>query len=275
MKIKDARSLSPTAQEALRMRAVNAVIQGKKRSEVAKLFGGAPIAPEVVRCIMRIFRCDYIQTYGMTETSPYLTLSVLQDHLKKLPPEEQFRYKAKTGRAFITVDLKVVRDDGSEVEPDEKEAGEILVKGETVTPGYWNLPEETKKAFDSGWFKTGDLAVIDREGYVNIVDRKKDMIISGGENIFSIEVENVLYQHPKALEAAVFGTPDEIWGEIVTAAVTVKPEMILTHEELINFCAGKLAAFKIPRRIFFIEKLPKTGSGKIFKRRLKEMFSGV
>ena len=171
---------------------------------------------------MEGFRCDYIQTYGMTETSPYLTLSLLKAHLKSLPSGEQFYFKAKTGREFIGVSLKVVRENGQEVLPDDQEVGEIIVKGDTVTPGYWKLLEETQKAFKDGWLYTGDLAVIDREGYVNIVDRKKDMILSGGENIYSIEVENILYQHPQILEAAVFGIPDPNWGEAVQATVVLK-----------------------------------------------------
>ena len=144
------------------------------------LSGGAPIAPETVRKIVEAFGCDYIQTYGMTETSPYLTLSILKDHLKTLSTEEQLNFKAKTGREFIGVSLRVVDEEGNDVAMDEKQVGEIIVKGDTVTPGYWRLPDETKEAIRDGWLYTGDLAVMDRERYVNIVDRKKDMILTGG-----------------------------------------------------------------------------------------------
>jgi fatty-acyl-CoA synthase len=233
------------------------------------LSGGAPIAPAVVRSIMEIFKCDYIQTYGMTETSPYLTFSILKDHLKNLSPEKQFHYKAKTGKPFITVELQVVRVDGSHIETDDKEVGEIIVKGETVTPGYWNLPNETEEAFQNGWLKTGDLATMDSEGYVNIVDRLRDMIICGGENIYCVEVENVLYQHPDVLEAAVFGKPDELWGEIVAAAVVLKPGSEICRCELVGFCREHLTGFKTPRAITFLDELPKTGSGKIYKKGLK------
>ena len=235
------------------------------------LSGGASIAPDVIHRIMEAFNCDYIQTYGMTETAPYLTLSLLKDHLKLLPPEEQFRYKAKTGRPFITVDLKVVRGDGSPVENDDVEVGEIMVKGETITPGYWNRPIETEAAFENGWLKTGDLATIDSEGYVNIVDRLKDMIICGGENIYSVEVENVLYQHPDVLEAAVYGYPDEIWGEIVAAAVVLKSGAKVSSDELIQYCRGYLTSFKAPKIVTFLNELPKTGSGKIYKKGLREI----
>jgi acyl-CoA synthetase (AMP-forming)/AMP-acid ligase II len=238
------------------------------------LSGGAPIALDVVRKIIDTFGCDYVQTYGMTETSPYLTLSLLKDHLKLLPLEDQLRYKAKTGRPFVTVELKVMREDGcSEVSQDESEVGEIWVRGETVTPGYWNRPEETRENFAGDWLRTGDLAVVDQEGYVNIVDRKKDMILTGGENVYSIEVESVLYEHPKVLEAAVIGTPDETWGEIVEAAVVLKPGKSASAEDLIAFCKSRLAAFKAPQSIVFIRELPKTGSGKISKMALRDQLA--
>jgi len=210
----------------------------------------------------------------MTETSPYLTLSVLKEHLRHLPPEAQLGYKAKTGRPFIAVDLRVVNEKGEQVRQDEKEVGEICVRGDTVTPGYWNLPEETEKAFHQGWLRTGDLAVVDEEGYVTIVDRKKDMIITGGENVYSIEVENVLYSHPKVMEAAVFGVPDDKWGEAVKAAVVLRPGETATQEEIIDFCKGHLASYKAPKSIEFLTELPKTGSGKIAKRLLRDR-SGV
>jgi len=236
------------------------------------LSGGAPIAPELVRNIMETFGCDYIQTYGMTETSPYLTLSILKEHLRDLPPEKQLEYKAKTGRPFITVDLKVVDKNGASIDPDDKQVGEILVRGDTITSGYWNRPEEDQKAFHNGWLCTEDLAVIDKEGYVNIVDRKKDMIISGGENIYSTEVENVLYMNSKVLEAAVFGVPDKKWGEAVKAVVVLKDNEIATEDEIISFCKKHQASYKVPKSIDFLSELPKTGSGKIHKKALRDPY---
>ena len=236
------------------------------------LSGGAPIAPELVRNIMETFGCDYIQTYGMTETSPYLTLSILKEHLRDLPPEKQLEYKAKTGRPFITVDLKVVDENGASIDPDDQQVGEILVRGDTITSGYWNRPEEDEKAFHKGWLCTEDLAVIDKEGYVNIVDRKKDMIISGGENIYSTEVENVLYMNPKVLETAVFGVPDKKWGEAVKAAVVLKDNEIATEDEIISFCKKHQASYKAPKSIDFLSELPKTGSGKIYKKALRDPY---
>jgi acyl-CoA synthetase (AMP-forming)/AMP-acid ligase II len=237
------------------------------------LSGGAPIAPELVRAIMEGFGCDYIQTYGMTETSPYLTVSILKKHLKGLPPEKQFVYKAKTGREFLCIDLKVVKENGEEVLRDGKEVGEIVVRGDSVTKGYWKLPEETEKTIKGGWLYTGDLATIDEEGYVNIVDRKKDMIITGGENVYTTEVENVLYENPKVLEAAVFGLPDETWGEIVCAAIVLKEGEYADEKEMIDFCKGRIAHYKAPKRVIFLKELPKTGSGKVAKRVLREEYA--
>jgi len=234
--------------------------------------GGAPIAEELVKKIIDTFKCEYIQTYGMTETSPYLTMSILKEHLKRLPEEEQLKYRSKTGREFITVSLRVVDENGRDVKRDGKQVGEIIVKGDTITPGYWKRPEETKEAIKDGWLYTGDLATIDEEGYVQIVDRKKDMIITGGENVYSVEVENVLYMHPAILEAAVIGVPDEKWGEAVKAVVVLKDGYSVTEEELIKFCKEHLASYKIPKSVDFVDSLPKTGSGKIYKKALREKY---
>ncbi len=236
------------------------------------LSGGAPIAPEVVRKIVETFKCDYIQTYGMTETSPYLTLSLLKGHLRKLSNEDQLRFKSKTGREFIGVELKVINDRGEEVKKDEKEVGEIIVKGDIVTKGYWKLPGETNKSIKNGWLHTGDMAVIDEEGYVTIVDRKKDMILTGGENVYSTEVENVLYMHPAILECAVVGVPDQKWGEAVKGIVVVKPGQKAAEQEIIQFCKERIAHYKAPKSVDFIEALPRTGSGKIHKKGLRDKY---
>lgn len=235
------------------------------------LSGGAPIAPDVVRRILDTFRSDYVQTYGMTETSPYLTLSLLTPELQRLPPDQQLRWKCKTGRPFHGVELQVVSDDGTPVPPDEMTVGEIRVRGATVTPGYWQNPEATAAAFDrDGFLRTGDIATIDRHGYVEIVDRKKDVIKTGGEAVYSIEVENVLYAHPAVLECAVFGVPDPVWGERVTAAVVLRPGAAATGAELIGFCRDRIAHYKSPKDVRFLDSLPRTGSGKITKKALRE-----
>ncbi|MBW2062399.1 MAG: long-chain-fatty-acid--CoA ligase [Deltaproteobacteria bacterium] len=236
------------------------------------LSGGAPIAPDLVRKIIETFDCDYIQTYGMTETSPYLTLSILKARLKDLPWEEQLKFKASTGREFIAVSLKVVDEAGREVPQDGRHTGEIIVKGDIVTPGYWNLPEETERAIQGGWLYTGDLAVIDEEGYVTIVDRKKDIILTGGENVYSTEVENVLYMHPDILEAAVIAVPDSHWGEAVKACVVLKEGCQRMEEEIIAFCKQHLAHYKAPKSVDFLDALPLTGTGKIYKKALRDSY---
>jgi acyl-CoA synthetase (AMP-forming)/AMP-acid ligase II len=233
------------------------------------LSGGAPISPSLIKKIIEIFKCDYIQTYGLTETSPFLTMSILKDHLRSLPYEEQLRYKSTSGRRFKGIELKVVNEKGEEVDTDNKEVGEIIVRGDSISKGYWRLPQITKKVFKNGWLFTGDMAVIDDEGYVTIVDRKDDMIITGGENVYSIEVENILYTHPAVLEAAVIGIPDEEWGEIVKAIIVLKDGKRVTESDIIEFCKGRIARYKIPKLVEFQESLPKLGSGKICKKMLK------
>ena len=181
-------------------------------------------------------------------------------------------FKAKTGREFIGVELRVVDDQGRDVAANEQEVGEIVVKGDTVTAGYWKAPEETEKAIRNGWLYTGDMAVIDREGYVTIVDRKKDMILTGGENVYSTEVENVLYMHPAVLECAVIGIPDEKWGETVKAVVVLKAGRQATETDIVQFCKDHIAHYKSPKTVDFIDALPKTGSGKIQKKELRDKY---
>ena len=233
------------------------------------LSGGAPIAPALVRQVLEVLRCEYVQTYGMTETSPYLTLGILPEPLRRLAPQEVLRLRARTGRPFGEVELEVVDEAGRRVPADDRSGGEIRVRGATVTPGYWRRADETARAIREGWLYTGDLAVLDAHGFVNIVDRKKDMILTGGENVYSTEVENALYEHPGVLEAAVFALPDETWGESVNAAVVLKPGARASAAELIAVCRARSAADKLPRAIEFLAELPKTGSGKISKQRLR------
>lgn len=236
------------------------------------LSGGAPIAKEVVKKVIQVFGCGYIQTYGLTETSPFLTMSILKEEMNILPFEEKLKYMASTGRPFDTVQLKVVKDNGEDILPNEQEVGEIIAKAETITPGYWRLPEETAQRIRNEWLHTRDLAVINPEGYVTIVDRMDDVILTGGENVYSIEVENILYSHPSVLEAAVIGLPDPIWGEKVTAVVVPKPGEKRDEDEIIRFCKENMAPFKAPKKVIFTDRLPKTGSAKIYKYKLREKY---
>lgn len=237
------------------------------------LSGGAPIAPELVRRIMQTFRTEYVQTYGMTESSPYLTLSLLSPELLALPEEQRFRLRAKTGRPFRGVELKVVGEDGRPIAADGVAVGEILARGPTVTPGYWKRPEATAAAFTAdGFLRTGDLATLDAHGFLQIVERKKDVIITGGEKVYSTEVEHRLSEHPAVLEVAVWGEPDLEWGERVRAAVVLRAGRAVEAAELADFCRERLAGFKVPRAFDFLAELPRTGSGKIAKRVLRERY---
>jgi len=198
-------------------------------------------------------------------------LGILPERLSGLAADARLAMQAKTGRPFAGISLRVVDLGGQPVAADGAQVGEIQVRGPTVTPGYWNQPDQTSAAFTAdGYLKTGDLATLDAEGFVDIVDRAKDMIVTGGENVYSTQVEYVLYRHPAVLEAAVYGMADPLWGEAVQAAVVLRADRQATAQELIAFCKQHLASFKAPKQIVFLPSLPKTGSGKIAKRLLRE-----
>ncbi len=234
--------------------------------------GGAASPPALAKAVRDRFGWDYIVGYGLTETSPILTIANLKDYMRSWPQEEQFRRQTMTGIPVIGVELRVVDNNGNDVAKDGQSIGEIIVRGDMVMKGYWKDPEETARVIVDGWFHTGDMAVWDDEGYVMIVDRKKDIIISGGENISSVEVENALYQHPAVLEAAVIAVPDQYWGEVPHAIVVPKPDVQVTAEEILQHCRGLLASFKVPKSVEFVDSLPKTGTGKILKAVLREKY---
>lgn len=234
-------------------------------------YGASPMPVELLKRAMKIFpECEFIQGYGQSESSPLLTILPPEDHVTD-GPEHVVRRLASCGRPVIGVEVEVVDDKDSPVNPGE--VGEVVARGPNVMMGYWKRPEETAETLRGGWLHTGDMATIDEAGYIYLVDRKKDMIISGGENVYSTEVENVIYTHPTIREAAVIGVPDENWGEAVKAIVTLKPGLALTERELIDFCAAKLADYKVPKSIEIIEgELPKSGTGKILKKVLREPY---
>ncbi len=232
--------------------------------------GGAPMALELLKKIEELFPCEYVQTYGLTETSPFLTLSLPTDSVRSLPAAEQQRYRAMTGRPMAGVEVKVVDASGRTVPNDGRTVGEIVARGPWVTPGYFKRPDETERAFRDGWFHTGDLAHVEAEGYLSIVDRIKDVINTGGEIVYSTEVENALFAHRAVRDVAVFAVPDREWGEAVMASVVLDPAATAHRGDLIDFCRDRLAAYKVPSRIDFVDELPKTGSGKIDKKALRE-----
>jgi acyl-CoA synthetase (AMP-forming)/AMP-acid ligase II len=213
-----------------------------------------------------------IQVYGLTETAPFLTVSKIKPHMRDWPAEQRYRVQAKTGYPMLSVDLRVVDDDGRDVEPDTGEVGEVIARSNVVMSGYWRQPDATAAVIKDGWFHTGDMAMVDSEGYIEVCDRKKDLIISGGENISSIEVEGLLYKHPAVLEAAVVAAPDERWGEVPYAIVVLKQGRQATDAELIEFTREHLAHFKCPKRVDFIDALPRTATGKIQKNLLRDRY---
>jgi fatty-acyl-CoA synthase len=218
------------------------------------------------------FGWKVIQIYGLTETAPFLTVSKVTPHMDRWPDEHKLRVQAKTGYPMIGVDIRVVDDEGRDVPPDSGEVGEVITRANVVMKGYWRQQEATDAVIVDGWFHTGDMALLDSEGFIEVVDRKKDLIISGGENISSIEVEGLLYKHPAVLEAAIVAAPDESWGEVPYAIVVLKPGESATESELTDFCREHLAHYKCPKRVDFIDVLPRTATGKIQKNVLRERF---
>jgi acyl-CoA synthetase (AMP-forming)/AMP-acid ligase II len=228
-------------------------------------YGAAPMAPELVRKSMQLFKTDqFYNLCGLTEAGPGGIM---------LDPEGHKKHLGKGGKAFFLTEARVVNEEGKDVMPGQ--VGEFILRGETIMKEYYKKPEETKKTLKDGWLYTGDLATIDEEGYITLVDRKKDMIISGGENVYSIEVEGILYEHPGVLEAAIIGLPDEIWGEAVCAVIVPKEGVDIDEQELRSFCRKKLAGYKVPRRIFFEQQLPRNASGKILKYQLRQKYNEV
>jgi fatty-acyl-CoA synthase len=213
-----------------------------------------------------------IQIYGLTETSPFLTVSKVKPHMRDWPAEEKYRVQTRTGYEMLGVEIRVVDDNGQDVPANGQAVGEIIARSNVVMAGYWRQPEATEAVIVDGWFHTGDMATIDSEGMVEIVDRKKDLIISGGENVSSIEVEGMLYKHPAVLEAACIGIPHEQWGETIAALIVLKPEATATEADIIAFCREHMAHFKCPRAVSFVDALPRTATGKIQKNQLRDKY---
>ncbi len=219
--------------------------------------GGAALPVEILRAFEEKFGCAILEGYGLSETSPVASFN----------HPDQVRKPGSIGTPIEGVQMQVIDDSGQALPPGE--IGEIAIRGPNVMRGYWNKPEATAEAIRDGWFRTGDLARVDEDGYFFIVDRKKDMIIRGGYNVYPREVEEVLYEHPAVAEAAVVGMPDADLGEEVGAAVALKPGASATPEELRDFTRERIAAYKYPRRIWLVDELPKGPSGKILRREVR------
>ena len=248
-----------------------AAVRGEVPRGVNVVTAGAPPAAATIERMEGEFGWEVTQVYGLTETSPFITICEPRPEHRRLAPVDRAVIKARTGVELITSgDLRVVDSSGKDVAMNGQELGEIVVRGNVVMEGYYNDPEATKKVMGDGWFHTGDAAVMHPDGYVEIRDRIKDVIISGGENISSVEVEGVLLRHPSVQEAAIVGLPHEKWGEAPHAYVVLKAGAEATEEELIQLCRERLAHFKAPHSVTFVQELPKTATGKIQKYVLRK-----
>jgi acyl-CoA synthetase (AMP-forming)/AMP-acid ligase II len=254
---------------------INAMLQAKnlENCDLSSLrliiYAASPMPVELLKKAMNRYQCQFVQMYGQTETGPCTTSLKPEDHILE-GSEAQIARLASAGRAIVDYEIRLVDEIGNDVATGE--VGEIIVRSEAMTIGYWNLPEKTAATIKEGWLYTGDFGRFDGDGYLFIVDRKDDMIISGGKNIYPREIEEVLYTHPAVLEAAVIGVPDDYWGESVKAFVVLKEGMCATEDEIIDLCKKTIASYKKPRSVEFLRQLPKSPTGKILKREIKAQY---
>ncbi|NMP23304.1 long-chain-fatty-acid--CoA ligase [Sulfobacillus harzensis] len=260
------------------VRALNLAPERKQydlSSLIRVTIGGAPSPSSFVAETMEALAVEYQGGYGLSETSPVVSSAAIKGTLADGDTEALYRWRGTAGIPLIGVEVSLVDDQDRELPWDGQTRGELRVRADTVMAGYWQKPEETTRVMKNGWFYTGDMALIDAEGYIRIVDRKKDIIISGGENISSVELEDALYNHPAVAEASVIGKPDPVWGEIPFAVVSLKPGAHAEAEEILAGANASLAGFKRIKGIAVVPELPKTGTGKIQKNRVREQFGGA
>jgi long-chain acyl-CoA synthetase len=233
------------------------------------MYAGSPMPVELLKQAFPIFGKVFWGLYGLTENTSSATRLPIEEHFTE-GPENKVRRLFSVGKELISLHVRVVNERLEDIKPGE--VGEIIVKGDTAMKGYWKNPEATQETIKDGWLFTGDLARVDEDGYIYIVDRKKDMIISGGENIYSKEVEDVINSHQAILESSVIGVEDPKWGESVKAIVVLKPSEKLTAEELIDYCKRNMASYKKPKFVEFVDSLPRNPSGKVIKAELREKY---
>lgn len=234
------------------------------------LYAGSSMPVELLKKAIEVFPCGFAQLYGQTESGPFTTCLRPEDHVLE-GSQKSIDRLASSGRPAINYEIRIVDDDDNDVPIGE--VGEIIGRSEAMMIGYWQMPEETEKKLKNGWLHTGDLGRFDEDGYVYIVERKNDLIISGGVNIYPREVEEVLYRHPAVSEVSVIGIPDEHWGEIVQAVIVLKEGTQATEGEIIAFCGQNLAAFKKPKGVAFWKELPKSPQGKILKKEIRKKYA--
>jgi len=230
------------------------------RDRVRIVVAGAPPPSKTIARVEAELGWEFNQIYGLTETAPLLTINRHREEFDALAPEERAKKLSRAGVPALGIRLAT------------SDAGEVLARGNVVLAGYWENPEATADALEDGWFRTGDGGSIDEGGYLTISDRKKDVIITGGENVSSIEVEDAVFSHPAVAEVAVIGIPDDKWGEMVTALVVLAEGEQVSPEEIMAHCRGRIAGYKIPKRVEFREEIPRTATGKIQKFKLREQF---
>jgi fatty-acyl-CoA synthase len=233
--------------------------------------GGAASSPTLVQQVEEKLGCPCFSGYGLTETAPVLSTARMKPGTQ-LADEPRYVAQAMTGYAIPGVELRVVDLNDKDVPRNGKTMGEVIARSDGVMEGYWQQPLATAEVLRGGWFHSGDMATINEDGYIRIVDRKKDIIISGGENISSLEIEKALLAHPEVYEAAVIPVPDDKWGEVPKALVVLKPDSTLTEGEILEFCRSRLAHFKCPRSVEVLASLPKTATGKVLKRNLRKKY---
>ena len=232
-------------------------------------YGASPISESVLEGAIKAFKCPFMQVYGLTETTGVVTVLGPEDH--DLSSANKGRLRS-CGKPFTGIELRIVNSDTAKDVP-LGEVGEIWIRSRQVMKGYWNMPEETAKSIVKGqWFRSGDAGYFDKDGYVYIFDRVKDMIVSGGENVYPAEVENALMGHPAIADVAVIGVPDEKWGEVPMALVVRKPDTQVTESEILAFARERLAGFKTPKSVGWVDALPRNPSGKILKKDLREPY---
>lgn len=234
------------------------------------IYSAAPMPVELLKAALRVFPCGFVQLYGQTEGGPLTAVLKPEDHILDGSERERARL-ASTGKAVVNCEIRVV--DEADRDVGTGETGEIILRSEAIMKEYWRMPQETEEKLKNGWLHTGDLGRLDDQGYLYIVERKNDMIISGGVNVYPREIEEVLYRHPAVSEASVVGIPDEHWGEVVKAVIVLKDDAQATESEIKEFCGRYLAGYKKPKSVDFWEELPKSSHGKILKKEIRAAYA--
>ncbi len=240
-------------------------------SSMTKLwFAGAGIIPSVYKNFIDVFGCILGEHHGTTETTGVTANLSAADIANELA-EGNLKILESCGKSAYDCEVIIVDDEDRPIVPPG--VGEMKARGLGTALGYWNKDEQTKKAFKNGWFYTEDICAVDEKGYVYVIDRKKDMIITGGENVYPAEIEKVLNEHPSVLESSAIGVPHPVWGEAISAVIVLKPGMEASDQDIIKYCKGKIAGYKVPKIVHFLQEMPRNAAGKISKPELRKQFS--